>query len=345
MKAPKEANSGSHFHLKRRSHAFTAISLVIGLILFVYLVGQVGLDEICARVRALGSGFILIIVLSAIRPAVRSWAWLRAMTPEERGVGFFAVWYARLVGDAMGNLTLVGPFIAEPFRLKALNGKLPLAAGISSLTAETLTYAISSCVVVMAGMLLLLTTFVTSESLQAVSLAALGSMLLVICVTILVVAKRWFLLSGLGIKIVKLLRLDARLGHKIEYLVALEKYIFDFYARRPADFFIVALCELSFHLAGVAETYATLHLIEYSPTLQTAFIFEAIGRAINLVFNFVPARLGVDEAGSGLLAQTLGFGTGAGVTLAIVRKARVFFWSALGLLFLAGEDLKQQFGE
>jgi len=322
--------------MKRRSHAFTAVSVVVGLILFVYLVKQVGLGEIYARVRALGGGFILIITLSAIRPAARSWAWLRAMAPHERGVGFSTVWCARLVGDAMGNLTTAGPLIAEPFRLRALNGKLPLAAGVSSLTVETLTYAISSCVMVMAGTLLLLTTFTVSDSLQVVSRVTLGSVLLVIVAAVVVVTKRWFLLSGLGIRVARLLHFNTRLEHKIEYLATLEKYIFDFYARRPADFFIVALCEVSFHLAGIAETYATLYLIESNPTLQAAFILEAINRAINMVFNFIPARLGVDEAGSGLLAQTLGLGAGTGVSLAIVRKVRVFFWSALGLLLFAG---------
>lgn len=56
---------------------------------------------------------------------------------------------------------------------------------------------------------------------------------------------------------------------------------------------------------------------------------------INIVFNFVLARVGVDEVGLILLAQALRLSAEAGITLAIIRKARVLFWSALGLIFFA----------
>jgi hypothetical protein len=44
--------------------------------------------------------------------------------------------------------------------------------------------------------------------------------------------------------------------------------------------------------------------------------------------------IGVDEAGTALLTNTLGLGTTAGVTLALVRKARMLVWIGLGLVFL-----------
>ena len=317
---------------------FTIVSVILGLILFVYLVRQVGPEDIYTCVSDVGSGFILIIVLSATRPMIRSWAWLRVMTTEERKVGFYEVWRARLIGDAMGNLTTAGPLVAEPFRIKSLSGKLPLVAGISSLTVETLIYAISSCGMVLAGTILFLNTFAMSESLQVASLIALSSILLIVVATVVVVTKRQFLISGLGVRLdltLKLMRLNIRLEQQVEYLARLDKRIFDLYAQRSADFFLVLLCQALFHLAGIAETYITLYLIGSNPTLQAAFIFEAINRAVNIAFNFIPARLGVDEAGSGLLAPTLGMGASVGVTLAILRKARVLFWSALGLLLLA----------
>jgi hypothetical protein len=45
-------------------------------------------------------------------------------------------------------------------------------------------------------------------------------------------------------------------------------------------------------------------------------------------------RIGVDEAGAGLLAKALGIGTAPGVALAIIRKARILIWTAVGVLFL-----------
>src|ERR1051326_518982 len=115
--------------MKHRSRALTFISLIIGLALFVYVIKQAGPAEILARVRTLGAGFGLIIAISSVRHMVRALAWLRCMTPGERGIGFLAVVRARLAGDALGDLTTAGPLIAEPLKVFSLGGKLSLAAG------------------------------------------------------------------------------------------------------------------------------------------------------------------------------------------------------------------------
>jgi hypothetical protein len=91
----------------------------------------------------------------------------------------------------------------------------------------------------------------------------------------------------------------------------------------------------------VAEIYTTLSFISetLAPTLLTAFILESVNRVINVAFKFVPFRTGVDEYGSGALAKVLGFTRATGVTLAIVRKARDIFWTAVGVLLMVRRGL------
>jgi hypothetical protein len=43
----------------------------------------------------------------------------------------------------------------------------------------------------------------------------------------------------------------------------------------------------------------------------------------------------VDEAGTGALVKAAGFGFDHGVSLALIRKIRMFFWIGIGLVFLA----------
>ena len=125
------------------------------------------------------------------------------------------------------------------------------------------------------------------------------------------------------------------LNKKLDGLLELENYVFDFFRKHPKDFFWVMLGETVFHLAGVAEVYLTLKLTGANPSITAAFILEALNRLINLLFAFVPAKVGVDEVGSAWLADTLGFTTAAGVTLAIYRKLRLLCWTAIGLVCLA----------
>ena len=90
-----------------------------------------------------------------------------------------------------------------------------------------------------------------------------------------------------------------------------------------------------FHLFAILEIYLVLSLVSgLQPTILDAFVFESTNRLIAIVFKFVPMRIGVDEAGTGMFADLLAFGTATGVTLAVVRKARMLVWMALGIATL-----------
>jgi hypothetical protein len=83
------------------------------------------------------------------------------------------------------------------------------------------------------------------------------------------------------------------------------------------------------------EVFITLSFISpVAPTLTQAFILESVNRIINVAFKFIPLRAGVDEGGTGQVSKVLGFARDIGVTLAIVRKGRDIFWSAIGLLLI-----------
>jgi hypothetical protein len=58
-----------------------------------------------------------------------------------------------------------------------------------------------------------------------------------------------------------------------------------------------------------------------------------------MVVQFVPMWIGVDEAGTGLATNLLAYGPVTGVSLALVRKARIIVWTAIGLALLAREAL------
>jgi hypothetical protein len=86
--------------------------------------------------------------------------------------------------------------------------------------------------------------------------------------------------------------------------------------------------------------YLTLWLLSApGPTLFYAFLFETANRLITVVFKVVPLRLGVDEVGTAWFATLIGLPYKTGLTLAIIRKARMLFWTAAGGLLLVREGL------
>jgi Lysylphosphatidylglycerol synthase TM region len=323
--------------MKLRSRFLALSSALVGIALFIYVIGETGPAQIWSHIRSLGSGFLLILIISSTRNLSRSYGWLRCVMPEERNVGFWALWRARLAGEAIGELT-IGPVVGEPMKVLALGKRLSVSSGMSSLVVEDIAYTISSCLMVMAGAIALLASFGLHESLRTAVIASLAVVCIVSIAVFAVIGRRMNLGSDIAAFLNRTLIRDktrrSMIDDKIVHLRRLENYIFDFYAHRPKDFFIVAMCELAFHLSGVVEIYATLRLIGVDLVLPTAFMLEAINRAMNIAFIFVPVLVGVDEAGTGLMTNTLGFGVTVGVALAIIRKIRMFCWIGLGLVFM-----------
>jgi hypothetical protein len=116
---------------------------------------------------------------------------------------------------------------------------------------------------------------------------------------------------------------------------SLEDRIYGFYSNTQRSFLSIFALDMCFHFAGIVEVFVTLSFISpVAPTLTQAFILESVNRIINLTFKFIPLRAGVDEGGTGRVSKVLGFARGIGETLAIVRKGRDIFWSAIGVLLI-----------
>jgi hypothetical protein len=157
----------------------------------------------------------------------------------------------------------------------------------------------------------------------------------------LVIRRQWRFLSGaLAVFETRNIR-RAWMEKTIPRARTFEDRIYGFYHRNGNRLLLILALELSFHCAGVLEIYTTLWFISgvVAPTLLTAFILESVNRVINVVFKFIPLRTGVDEAGTGMLSKVLGFTTAIGVTLAIVRKARDIFWTAIGVALMVRRGL------
>ncbi len=118
-----------------------------------------------------------------------------------------------------------------------------------------------------------------------------------------------------------------------------EYFIYGFYRRYSGRFLPILACEAAFHLLGIFEVWFILGRISDGSSMISAFLLESVSRLITIVFKLVPFLIGVDEAGAQFVAETLAIGAGIGVTLAIIRKGRILFWTAIGLLLIIKRGL------
>lgn len=327
--------------MKRQSHIVATISLLAGLVLFVYIVERIGWPEIAERIRSLGVGFLLLLAVSALRPLGRAFAWFRCFEPQmriEQLGGLWPVLRARLAADAMGVVTSAGPFVAEPSRVFFFGGKVPVKQASAAAAVELLSYTSSCGLLLLGGMLGVLFGVEISQQFKTILIAAIALNVLLLVLMAIVFSLKFVVVEHFCEAIKRLIPLTSfhRLVDKeLSQLLELEEYIFDFFRKHPKDFLWVMLGEAAFHVAGVAEVFLTLKLTGANATWLAAFVLEALNRLINLLFAFVPAKVGIDEAGSAWLAAALGLSTAAGVTLAIYRKLRLLCWTGVGLACLA----------
>jgi hypothetical protein len=320
------------------SRRFAPLGIIfglLGLLLFAYFESRAGAGEIVSNIQRLGAGFLLILAVSSTRYIVRALAWIRCIEPPHR-LPFRDAFAARLMGDALGNIVpFLSVAISEPSKAVFVKDRVPLLVGLSALAIENIFYALSVALFIFSGTATLLLTFALPRGLRYASIGALITTLVIIPLVYLVIRRQTPFLS-VALRFLSTRGVMTKLiGKVLPRAQSLEDRVYGFYATSQRSFLSIFLLDMCFHLAGVVEVFITLSFISpIPPTLTQAFILESVNRIINVAFKFIPLRAGVDEGGTGQVSKVLGFARGIGETLAIVRKGRDIFWSAVGLLLI-----------
>ena len=337
-------------------------SFVAGLVLFVYLLRKTGLTTLVQNLKNIGWGFVLIILLSALRNFMRAGSWYFAIEPSQRTITFWKLTNVMLAGEAIKYLTATGPLLGEPAKAAMIRRQVPLLQGFSSVLVENLIYYLTVFVFMLAGLPALVRLSVTSGNVRLTAYLLMAFIALAVVLTSLSIKHRWYVL---GRALEQLRSLAARHRSRgrpsdqrvefegsiaspgrietIAYQVrAVEDNLYDFYERRRAAFHFIFWLNIGAHLINVVEVYVILVLLELPANLLLGFLVEAVTKVINLVFFFVPTRAGVYESGHALLLQSLGMTAAAGVALAIIRKLRAVVWAGYGLIIIGWTTLKKE---
>ncbi len=319
------------------------IFALFGLLLFAYFLWKAGPGDVASGIRKLGAGFLLVLAISSLRYVARTLGWVLCFTGKER-LRFRDAFRAYVVGDAVGNLTPLGLVASEPTKAALVRDRVPLVTAISALAVQNLFYSLSVALFILSGIVILLLVFPLTDGLRLMSLISLSVVCVIILTGFIIYHMRWKFLTAAFERLRK-----NRFGKRFlkekqkASTSAVEETVYSFYSRNKARCALIMALEVCFHLAGVLEVYVTLSFITGgSVNFLAAYVLESVNRIINVVFKFVPMRAGVDEAGSGWVTNRLNIGATAGVTLAIVRKARVICWTALGVIFLIRRGLSTQ---
>lgn len=311
-----------------------------GIGLFAYFVYAVGLHDIHDGVVRFGlAGFAVILFIYFLRICARAYAWKLSVC-EDHGLRFRDTIPAVIIGEALSSMIPLGILISGTAKAVAVRKRVPLVVGLSSVATENLFFSLITGIFLVLGAITFVSGFDLDEGWIVTIDMFIATISFLIVLGILMVVRQWHFASGavewlyrMGIarRFLEHLRLDVRL---------FENLIYGFYRRYPKRFVPVCLLEAAYHILGVMEVWFILTRIsEAAPGFLSSFMLETVSRLIIVVFKLVPFVIGVDEAGAQVVAETLALGAGVGVTLAVIRKGRVLFWTAIGLILIVKRGL------
>ena len=311
------------------SHILVAI---VGVGLLLYTVQRVGgWSAVVSGISSVGWWFMVVVLLGAVRLGCRARAWVVcAADPHLR---FRDAFGAMLAGDAAGNLTPLGLLASEPTKILMSRSRISAVSGIASVAIENAFYIASVSIVLLAGTWIFLQRANVPAGLEQISEAILVVMALAALAVIWAARTRPAVLSRLAPLVTKL---AGRSDAPADAVREVESRIYGVLQWPVRQVLQVSGLMGLFHVLAVAEVWLVLRLLPGGErlTVVDAFLMESAARFVTIAFKFVPYRLGIDEMGSGAVAQVLGLPPATGVTLALVRRLRIIVLNAFGVFRL-----------
>jgi hypothetical protein len=301
---------------------FIAGVAIIGVALFTYSLETLGMANIQDAFVRIGWWFGAILLLSGGREAVRTLAWTHTVEGPVR-LSFRDAFRARLAGEAFNALLPMGMLVGEPMKAEHVGHRLPFTTAFSALAMEFAFYGTSLLLLFSAGAVTLFPSsavlFIVAMALMVVPLVRNGS-------------RRRGTVQATGASGEHVANVITRVVQKLRRP---GDSVLRFASRHPGRAWRLIALEAAFQVFAVAEGYLTLVLISPQHVAwSSALLLETVSRVVTIVFKMLPMRLGVDEAGAAVFADRLGLGPATGITLALVRRMRLLFWSAVGIAFV-----------
>jgi hypothetical protein len=312
--------------------AVTLLLLAAGLALLIYTAQKLELDmaKLQEGFSRIGVWFTAIMALSFGRFVLRSYAWM-ALTPIRVPLG--AAIAATISGDAIGNITPLGLAASEPAKALYLRRYGPPAQLLASLAAENFFYSVSVAIYIIVGAACMLEFFTIEPSVRIGGIVTVGGMGAILAGASWLAWQKPAMASALMARVP-----IRRIRSIVDHVRVFEEHTYGAAGHQGSRLAIVAACEVAFHVLSFVECWMTFWLLTGIPALLPALVLDAFGRVINIVFKPVPFRAGVEESGTALLADAIGYAKEGGFMLGLVRKARVIVWAGIGLLIWARQS-------
>lgn len=302
----------------KKAHLLVA---VVAIALFVWVLAHVGFSALVQQVKAIRIALPIVLALSLLRLLLQSIAWSASLKGEQLSVDIPKLAGARLAGQSMGYLTVLGPVISEPLKIKLLG--TPTEATVTATFLDNGVYWFTSALLALAGIGSI--AFVTVHGALYHSIPAV----LALALMVLVITRRNPILSGVLRAFGK--KAPAWLARAEQFESSIRSYRVNQPALVRRMFWIDVSCQVLI----ASEVVVVLWALHLSIHFFTILVIEGVTRGLKMLSGWIPARLGSDEGGAISAFALIGFSPMLGLALALTRRVRDLLWAFIGIVWLA----------
>lgn len=313
------------------------ILLAVALLALVAMLRKIDWPGLLHSFALVGAYWPLLFVPYGFACCFWTFSWKLLLAGEGRHLSVRRLFFLRLAGDSLNQLTPTASLGGEPFKAVRLK-----AAGVPWQRATT------SLVIHKVLMVLSLVGYIfISLALVPVALPGLPQRLALFCslgagilggagVVFLVLQRRNPCVSLL--KLLQRLSLcPAALSAREAELASLDATLAAFYRDHPGPILLAFFFFMLGWLAQSVEVYLIFRLLGHTVHFTVALCLDAFAQLVAGLGFMIPASLGVQDGGNVLLSLGFNLGATLGAGFSILRRFREAFWLLLGLLVLAWE--------
>jgi hypothetical protein len=296
--------------------------VVAGLGLFAVVVSRIGWGTVLHELRKVWIVLPLVVSLGVVRLLMQTQAWKIALREEGVETRFGELIGIRMAAQSMGYLSVLGPAISEPMKVKLLRNKWEDSAAATIVDSGV--YWFSSTLVGIVGCVA-----------AAIVLARGGH-----GTTLFAIATLFVLLAALLFRRKPLLPSFVEICARrapgwLKKGAELEEQIRTFRERHPVTLRSMIQLDLACQSLLILEAAIVISCAKLPVHVLTVLGIEAAVRVTKITAGWIPARVGADEGGAVAAFAAFGLSPAAGLILALARRSRDLVWCLAGFAWLA----------
>jgi len=296
--------------------------IAAGMALLAVVGSKIGWGAMLRELRTVWTVLPFVAGLSVLRLLLQTQSWKLALHEEGVETDFGDLIGIRMASQSMGYLSVLGPAISEPMKIKLLGNDWKNSA--TATVVDSGVYWFSSTLIAIAGCVA-----------AAIVLArgGYGTTLFAIAILFVLLARLLFRQRPVLASVVE--AFGKRAPGWLKKGAEFEKQLRTFRERHPATLQSMFRMDLVCQCLLVLEAALVISSAKLPVHILTVLGIEAAVRVTKVTTGWIPARMGADEGAAVAAFAAFGLSPAVGLILALTRRSRDLLWCLVGLGWLA----------